>query len=168
MKKLICALTLAATVAAQAATGDYMLYWQVSDSYVSSNLGSDFYGASLFATLNDNSVVELGSYTEGSYDILSAVPVTGTDITDYTSTVASFYIEFYNYTSGSWNKLGTSESWNYSSTAVQNAIVDFTDTKYGVSYSALSPSSFSAVPEPTSGMLMLLGLAGLALKRKRA
>ena len=28
--------------------------------------------------------------------------------------------------------------------------------------------SFGAVPEPTSGLLVLLGLAGLALKRKRA
>lgn len=29
-------------------------------------------------------------------------------------------------------------------------------------------SSWTAVPEPTSGLLMLLGIAGLALKRKRA
>ena len=29
-------------------------------------------------------------------------------------------------------------------------------------------SNWAAVPEPTSGLLMLLGIAGLALKRKRA
>jgi hypothetical protein len=29
-------------------------------------------------------------------------------------------------------------------------------------------SNWAAVPEPTSGLLMLLGVAGLALKRKRA
>ena len=29
-------------------------------------------------------------------------------------------------------------------------------------------NSYSAVPEPTSGLLLLLGVAGLALKRKRA
>lgn len=34
--------------------------------------------------------------------------------------------------------------------------------------SAISSASWSAVPEPTSGLLMLLGMAGLALKRKRA
>ena len=28
--------------------------------------------------------------------------------------------------------------------------------------------NWAAVPEPTSGLLMLLGMAGLALKRKRA
>ena len=31
-----------------------------------------------------------------------------------------------------------------------------------------STGSWAAVPEPTSGLLMLLGMAGLALKRKRA
>ena len=31
-----------------------------------------------------------------------------------------------------------------------------------------SGGSWAAVPEPTSGLLMLLGMAGLALKRKRA
>lgn len=34
--------------------------------------------------------------------------------------------------------------------------------------SAYTTSSMSAVPEPTSGLLLLLGMAGLALKRKRA
>ena len=29
-------------------------------------------------------------------------------------------------------------------------------------------SNWAAVPEPTSGLLLLLGMAGLALKRKRA
>ena len=30
------------------------------------------------------------------------------------------------------------------------------------------PAGFTAAPEPTSGLLLLLGVAGLALKRKRA
>ena len=33
---------------------------------------------------------------------------------------------------------------------------------------AISNASWSAVPEPTSGLLMLLGMAGLALRRRRA
>lgn len=34
--------------------------------------------------------------------------------------------------------------------------------------SAYTTSNMSAVPEPTSGLFMLIGMAGLALKRKRA
>ena len=34
--------------------------------------------------------------------------------------------------------------------------------------SAIANATWSAVPEPTSGLLMLLGMAGLALRRKRA
>lgn len=33
---------------------------------------------------------------------------------------------------------------------------------------AISNATWTAVPEPTSGLLLLLGMAGLALKRKRA
>ena len=35
-------------------------------------------------------------------------------------------------------------------------------------FSTANAGTWQAVPEPTSGLLMLLGLAGLALKRKRA
>lgn len=35
-------------------------------------------------------------------------------------------------------------------------------------FSTANAGAWQAVPEPTSGLLMLLGLAGLALKRKRA
>ena len=37
-----------------------------------------------------------------------------------------------------------------------------------VSYAGASISTAVAAPEPTSGLLLLLGMAGLALKRKRA
>ena len=44
-----------------------------------------------------------------------------------------------------------------------------TQTTFGdASYSAAGWYSTAAVPEPTSGLLLLLGMAGLALKRKRA
>ena len=45
--------------------------------------------------------------------------------------------------------------------------VDFTFTDT-VSTNAGAKDAWVAVPEPTSGLLMLLGFAGLALKRKRA
>ena len=50
----------------------------------------------------------------------------------------------------------------------QNAFssVGFKDTAAG--YAGAGWYSTAAVPEPTSGLLMLLGMAGLALRRKRA
>ena len=53
------------------------------------------------------------------------------------------------------------------------AVVDPTTPTYGVDvamYNDIAKGDWQAasIPEPTSGLLMLLGLAGLALKRKRA
>ena len=42
------------------------------------------------------------------------------------------------------------------------------DTWSGAGFTYATGGNFTAVPEPTSGLLLLLGMAGLALKRKRA
>lgn len=44
----------------------------------------------------------------------------------------------------------------------------FADFTNGTQYASGSWTSATVVPEPTSGLLLLLGMAGLALKRKRA
>ncbi len=41
-------------------------------------------------------------------------------------------------------------------------------THISMTASAASSATWTAVPEPTSGLLMLLGMAGLALRRRRA
>jgi len=46
-----------------------------------------------------------------------------------------------------------------------STLATFTFTSAGTSS---APNNFTAVPEPTSGLLMLLGMAGLALRRRRA
>ena len=59
---------------------------------------------------------------------------------------------------------------NYASAtieAAQDVVVSDLALKLGGTGNATAWST-AAVPEPTSGLLMLLGLAGLALKRKRA
>ncbi len=52
-----------------------------------------------------------------------------------------------------------------SSTALGSVAFDFTDT---ISSTVGAKDAWVAVPEPTSGLLMLVGLAGLALRRRRA
>lgn len=47
--------------------------------------------------------------------------------------------------------------------------VEFTTANKTVAFTnALTEASWQTIPEPTSGLLMLLGAAGLALKRKKA
>ena len=67
-----------------------------------------------------------------------------------------------------------------SDTFTQTAYLSGTDEAMGVAFtsdllgenaltaSASAANGWAAVPEPTSGLLLLLGVAGLALKRKRA
>ena len=57
----------------------------------------------------------------------------------------------------------------FSTPTTGNASINFT-TGAGLSSgsSAWSSGGWQAVPEPTSGLLLLLGVAGLALKRKKA
>ena len=68
-----------------------------------------------------------------------------------------------------------------SAVATQTAYLSGTDEAMGVSFTASllganaltynatsAANGWAAVPEPTSGLLMLLGMAGLALRRRRA
>ena len=55
--------------------------------------------------------------------------------------------------------------------AVGSATIEFADdgvNKFADSTGFTSGGWYTAVPEPTSGLLMLVGLAGLALRRRRA
>ena len=66
-----------------------------------------------------------------------------------------------------WNTIGVSDTILYAQ--ARSAITDYRNGKTPSNYSqALEPTSFTAVPEPTSGLMLLVGLASLALKRKRS
>ena len=67
-----------------------------------------------------------------------------------------------------WDKDGKNAS--YSATASVTLANNSTSKSFvfGNQSSNLSNNNFVVAPEPTSGLLLLLGMAGLALKRKRA
>jgi hypothetical protein len=61
-------------------------------------------------------------------------------------------------------KTFTSDKKNVGALATQTATIQFGNMQSATQ----NASNWQSVPEPTSGVLLLLGMAGLALKRKRA
>ena len=47
-------------------------------------------------------------------------------------------------------------------------ISGLTDNRFSTNFNYAASGTFTVVPEPTSGLMILLGLAGLALRRKQA
>ena len=76
----------------------------------------------------------------------------------------SFILELGNISGDDWTTVATSEAVAYS-----RMPQDYIHPSYGLTPSALQiwTPSLTAVPEPSGGMLMMLGLALLALRRKR-
>ena len=158
MKKLLMSLALVGTFAAMSAKGaDSYMYWMVSGAqYGDTGVYAQFVAADLYAVA-DGSKTLIGSWaTEGG-------PVSSTD-----KNVATWAVDG--------DMSGYSflvELWNETSKLTEGTL-GYVDVKNAI-YTSLNPSgagvatftSFN-VPEPTSGLLMLIGLCGLALKRKRA
>ena len=66
---------------------------------------------------------------------------------------------------------GTSSQTAYLSGTDEATSISFGSDRLGanaLTASATAANGWAAVPEPTSGLLMLLGIAGLALRRRRA
>ena len=77
----------------------------------------------------------------------------------------SFIVELGNVSDGSWTTVATSAASTYSS------LSDFIHETFGLnppSGKVWVPTSFTAVPEPSCGLLIAMGLALLALRREEA
>lgn len=181
MKKII---TLALGVAASLAANAGVLFWQVATT------GDQSSGYQ--ATMGDNSTTvtytyamlkasssESGSpllpvttYFDDGGDGIAATDnqalaqnfMAGNYFTDYGSaTVNSIWIELYN-----GNNL-VAESGKITGNDLQSLIAasQFSSGFNAANNNAAAISSFSAVPEPTSGLMLLIGAAMLGLRRKK-
>ncbi len=100
-------------------------------------------------SLGEGNLASVGAYSSGSPEY-------------------SFVIELGNVVNEEWTQtLATSSTMTYQSLADAGFISQTFDVSPPVS-TMWNGGAFTAIPEPTSGMLMLMGLALLSLRRKRA
>ena len=92
-------------------------------------------------------------------------------ITDYASAEYSFTIELGSYDTGEWTTLATSASLTYqqlqTGDGVNGSYITTYDGTLPTPQGIWAPTSYN-VPEPSSGLLMLIGASLLALRRGRA
>jgi len=152
MKKL---LILAAAIAAGVAANAASFKWTAGNMY-----GSD-------GTTKWTSTVNLYAMIDSVATLVdSASAASGTVANKSFSSdllVGGNYYDFY-FTIEDAGKTFTSQIVNVGAQATSVGTITFGNMQSATQNSA----NWAVVPEPTSGLLMLLGLAGLALKRKRA
>ena len=153
MKKSILAVAVA--LAASLLHAD-LLYWQVSDQ-----TGLDFNYAQLYYTTGEATTAENGTAIIPGGTSTSSMTPKEADITGINN-ISGFYVGFFSSAEDDYRSLGFSNwlSYNDVATAITRSWEAGKDVQ-----SATSVATF--VPEPTSGLLLLLGLAGLAVRRKR-
>ena len=155
MKKSIFAF--AAAMAASMVSAD-ILYWQVSEDF-----GQEFNYAALYATLKGtNSAADgtpVGYYNYGTSGTTMSTPEVSSDVGD-SNNIGGFYVGLYG--GSPLDLVGTSKWLSLSDVAAALEKAD-AEGKYVQSHSQVA----TFTPEPTSGMLMLVGLAALALRRQR-
>ena len=151
MKKL---LILAAVIVAGVAANAASFKWSAGNIYASN--GTDKYTGDvmLYATGIDGVLSTVTASASG------AVAATSFDSSAFTSgTTYDFYFVIED----------NGKQFTSAVKSVQALDVGTASITFGNMASATqNASNWAAVPEPTSGLLMLLGMAGLALKRKRA
>lgn len=161
ISKLFLAIALMAVSSAATAS---TLYWQVTDS------GTDFTYAELFAkdgSGNSYSIdTRLADGVEAATDVGRTAAADWSDLGEYGSSDYSFYVELVNFSSGS--EVRTSMNKDYPWTYNELVSSGYVSTGNNISTpSAAGALDGGSVPEPTSGVLLLIGGALLALRRRR-
>ena len=189
-KLIVCA------VAASMAFGAFadVLYWQVADTtttpeyqsaYLMAKDGSgNLYYFTENVTQSGSDVGAVGSaaptiFADGGY---AAATFNVAKLASWDNDTAysgagfdsswSFYVELWNSTTDFNDSTWAGQSTPMSYTDVSNLVKSGFDPSFsgvnGAIGSAALSSYTTAAPEPTSGLLMLIGLGALALRRKRA
>ena len=172
MKKLIALMTVAiAAFAAQAEYSSYF-YWDIAG--VPDALNFDY--AKIWTTGAGGKYLDFtvdvpdgGSFTANAFEKDSIMHGSGEGAIvgleggfDYLG--SKYLVELYRYGDDGDEKVGKLGS-EVSGTAIADYV--YTDMATAGDGTPFTFSGFVAIPEPTSGLLLLLGVAGLSLRRKR-
>ena len=173
MKKL---LTLAAIVVLAATTHAAAVGWTImgAANYKNNDYSLFVIGqngvtdlAQITALIAADADVSSYAFASGSVAANGSIMVTAT-ASGKTITYSGSGMDEYSAFAVIWN--GDATEATYTSTVKISMDNDATSKTFtfGNQTANLTANSFAVVPEPTSGLLMLVGLAGLALRRRRA
>ena len=157
MKKLIIGLAIA--TAAFVSNAEY-LYWGVTSSEVGSYNAARLMYSSLPDMTSSQQIGEL-------YDLPGSTKTSISTINDYKSLY--YFVELANYENGTWTS-GSASNTAYSYDSLVTAgVISSSDliAQASVMTAVLTRNGVQATPEPTSGLLLLMGFAMLGLKRKK-
>ena len=140
-----------------------VLYWQVE----SPDADATFTAANLYVTGGGlSSPVQLETVAPFDDTPGTMTDLTQTDLGSYGSSGYSFYVELANYTGSSLNN-GKAYTWSYDQLVSAGYIATDPFDSSAAAAAASAGNLGSPTPEPTSGMLLLIGGSLLALRRRR-
>lgn len=154
MKKL---LVLAAVIVAGIAANAASFKWSAANIYAADGTSKYAGDVVLYATI-DGVATEVSKFTTTAGAVSANTSTFSSDLL-----VAGTTYDFF-FTVEDNGKIFTSTVKSASASDVGTTSIGFGN----MASATQNASNWAAVPEPTSGLLMLLGVAGLALKRKRA
>lgn len=182
MKKLVC---IALTVLSVQVVNAAYLYWQVNTDTLESAADATswytdgsvnvakVYGSSDGSSWSSQTIYLNGSETaKAGGEWYATVPSASAyqvnvDVADLSTSTYTYYIELGNYSNSSYTPVARGEQTMvkdlYSSTGTGSITTSLSDI---ATISLWHGGTYSAVPEPTSAILMLFGAAFLGLKRK--
>lgn len=187
-KGLLLTAAFALTLSCEAAGGGEVLWWMIGEDYKSitgtnektnekmtaEQLGvTDARLAVEDASGNRTYLTLYGLDDDGNVLTLEGPAGVGlpaeyfSDVSGYSSMGFNFILELGNWSAnGGWLKTSMEAKATYSELTEAQHITKWDETapSYGTPW---TPSNFSVVPEPTSGLMVLVGTALLMLRRKR-
>lgn len=165
MKKaiVIAAFLVGSTMVRAEGANEYQyLYWQVAADKVDGKVAD--YNTAYFCLENGDVISAYQwSSTQTAGSRVNSERVGTADLSSYSG--QSFYMELAYWDGTSDKVVGNSATYTFAQ--LEQYMTSFAPGTSGIpTQNVFSP--YISVPEPTSGLLMLLGIAGLALRRKRA